>query len=47
MTQTDLRGSKRPDSGTEDKEQMISHRKISSASSNSPLHKRILVVDDN
>jgi DNA-binding response OmpR family regulator len=47
MTQTDLRGSKRPDSGTEDKEQMISRRKISSASSNSPLHKRILVVDDN
>ena len=47
MTQTDFRGSKRPDSGTEDKEQMISHRKISSASSNSPLHKRILVVDDN
>ena len=43
MTQTDLRGSKRPDSGTE----MISRRKISSASSNSPLHKRILVVDDN
>ena len=27
MTQTDLRGSKRPDSGTEDKEQMISHAK--------------------
>jgi DNA-binding response OmpR family regulator len=47
MTQTDLRGSKRPYSGTEDKEQMISRRKISSASSNSPLHKRILVVDDN
>ena len=42
-----ISGSKRPDSGTEDKEQMISHRKISSASSNSPLHKRILVVDDN
>ena len=47
MNQTDLKGSKRPDSRTEDKEQMISRRKISSASSNSPLHKRILVVDDN
>ena len=47
MTQTDLRGSQRPDSGTDDKGQMISRRKISSASSNSPLHKRILVVDDN
>jgi DNA-binding response OmpR family regulator len=36
-----------PDSGTNNKGQMLSDGKIKSLSSNTSVHKRILVVDDN
>jgi len=47
MTQLDPSDSQRPDSGTNNTGQVVSREKLESLSSNSPLHKRILVVDDN
>lgn len=46
MTQINPSDSHEPDSGT-NTEQAVSHGKIKSLSSNTPVHKRILVVDDN
>jgi DNA-binding response OmpR family regulator len=41
-----LENNQRRDSSTKDNGQIVSHGKISSVSSNSPLHKMILIVDD-
>ena len=41
-----LENNQRRDSSTKDNGQIVSHGKISPVSSNSPLHKMILVVDD-
>ena len=41
------RDSQRPEFETNSTGQMVSHGEIESLSSNTPLHKRILVVDDN
>jgi DNA-binding response OmpR family regulator len=47
MTQINPSDSQEPDSGINNTEQVTSHEKTKSPSSNAPLHKRILVVDDN
>lgn len=47
MTQIYPGDSQKPDSRANSKGQMISHGKIKPLSSNIPLHKTILVVDDN
>lgn len=48
MTQINPMDSHEPDSGTNNTEQVVSDRKIKSLSStNTPVYKRILVVDDN
>ena len=47
MPQIDPSDSQGPDSRTDNTGQMVSHEKVRSLSSNLPLHKRILVVDDN
>ncbi|MPZ07514.1 MAG: response regulator [Nitrososphaeraceae archaeon] len=47
MTQIDPRDSQEPDSGTNNTGQVTPHEKTKPLSSNAPLHKRILVVDDN
>lgn len=47
MTQIDPRDSHEPDSWTNNTGQVVSDGKIKSLSSNKPVHRRILVVDDN
>ena len=47
MTQLYPGDSQSSDTGSNGIEQMVSHEKIKSLRSNAPLHKRILVVDDN
>ena len=47
MTQIYFGDSQRPDSGANNTGPMVSHGKIKPSSSNMPLHKMILVVDDN
>jgi len=44
---TQIRDSQRLDSGTNDTGQLVSQGEIKSVRSSPPLHKRILVVDDN
>jgi DNA-binding response OmpR family regulator len=46
MTQIYPGDSQRPESGVESAGQMVPHGRIKSISTNIPLHKRILVVDD-
>lgn len=47
MTHINPSDSDEPDSGTDNMGQMLSDGKIKSLSSNTSVHKRILVVDDN
>jgi PleD family two-component response regulator len=47
MTHINPSDSDEPDSGTNNMGQMLSDGKIKSLSSNTSVHKRILVVDDN
>ena len=47
MAQINPRDIKRQDSGTNKAEQTVPHERIKSIDSNSSLHRRILVVDDN
>lgn len=47
MAQINPGDTKRQDSGTDKAEQMVPHERIKSIDSNSSLHRRILVVDDN